>query len=326
MSFAYPIFLWLPLFLPLVLYLRNKRSTPPAAIPFPSYTILEKAGTGWRARLRTLVLRTLSLGLLAVLSLAAARPQEVRFEQQEEVHRNLMLALDVSASMRTADFFVGFRPSSRLQAVKDVVEQFIQARGDDRMGLVVFGTSAYLECPLTLDHEVLSEMVAGLQQGMAGDNTAIGDGLGLALKRVEEIPAKSSAIILLTDGVNTSGTVNPLQAAEIAHELGIKVHTIGIGTNNNQLRGLPFARGRRADYDEDLLKGIASKTGGVYFHAENYEGLQEVYKEIDRLEKSEHDTPPVRLVKEYYHHCLFLALVLFGLLQLLQTTLFLKVP
>lgn len=325
MTFAYPAILLLALLLPVIVLVRRK-STSKQQIVFPSIPVLKLAGAGWKARLRTAVLRTLSLFTLVCLTIAAARPQEVSYEQQDDVRRNIMLALDVSASMRTADFFVGFRPSSRLEAVKQVVQEFIQARGDDRMGLVVFGTKAYLECPLTLDHEILLEMVASLQQGMAGDNTAIGDGLALALKRVEQVESETSAIILLTDGVNTSGSVNPQQAAGIAKQLGVKVHTIGIGSNQRGIRGLPFGAGRRAEYDEKLLRQISTVTGGVYFHAENFEGLQEVYNEIDKLEKSEEETPPIRLVKEYYPVFMIAGLLFFFLHQILQQTVFLKIP
>jgi Ca-activated chloride channel family protein len=172
-------------------------------------------------------------------------------------------------------------------------------------------------------------MVKRLQVGMAGEDTAIGDGLGLSLKRIQNIPGSAKAIILLTDGVNHAGQVNPLKAAKIARDLGIKIHTIGIGTNqiiNQGLPGMLFSTQQQAEFDEETLKKIAEITGGFYFNASSLEGLKRVYNEIDKLEKTNADDSAQRIVQELFPKAAAVALFCYLLLVLLGRSVFLKVP
>jgi len=302
MTYAYPWAFSFPLILIILLMLRKKTSE--SAVLVSSEQIFAPQAPSLKYILRQILVLTSSLATVFFLTLALARPQIVTVVKRNAPARNLMLALDISGSMRTRDFYVQYRPSSRLEAVKTVVSEFLQQRPDDRLGLVVFGTQAFLECPLTSDHNLLSTMVGELSVGLAGDGTAIGDGLGLALKRIQDVKGDSKAIILLTDGVNTSGSVSPLQAAKVADDLKIKVHTIGIGSkttaNNAQNSFFYSGNSKQFEFDEKLLKEIASTTGGVYFNASNIEQLQTVYDEIDLLERSKKDEPSLPVTQEFF--------------------------
>jgi Ca-activated chloride channel family protein len=266
--------------------------------------------------------------VLFSLSIAASRPQLTRSVEREVKARNIMLVIDISGSMRLSDFGSGFGLTSRLGAVKSVLREFIAARKYDRLGLVVFGTNAYLQVPLTRDHELLLQFIDRIQSGMAGDATAMGDGLGVALKRMSEIPSESRAIIALTDGASNAGQVSPLQAAKVAAELGIKIHTVGVGSNNPQASGLGvfFQSSSSPEYDEKTLREVASITGGVFFNASSLEGLKDVYREIDKLESSGKDEPELKLVDELFANYLTVAFVCLALGSVLSTTWLLKVP
>ena len=326
MTYAYPWAFALPALVILIaLYRQGERS----GILFPSTTTVPVNILSLRFLLRTGMLTILSCAFLYFLTLAAARPQIITRLPTNFEARNIMLALDVSGSMRTRDFHLQYRPSSRLEAVKAVVQEFIEGRPGDRLGLVLFGSNAYLECPLTTDHDILIAMVKELEVGIAGDGTALGDGMGIALKRIQHIEGKSRAIILLTDGVQTAGTVNPLQAAQVAKDLGIKVHTIGIGSTNTASRARmnPMLGGtKQFEFDEKTLTEIASITGGVYFNAANIEELQKVYAQIDALERSTQQTPQQPLVHELYPQQLQYALLCFVLYLLVNNVLLPRVP
>jgi Ca-activated chloride channel family protein len=233
--------------------------------------------------------------------------------------------------MAAADFGGPYGVATRIQAVKSVVNEFIDGRVGDRVGLVVFGSNSYLQSPLTLDHTVVKSLVSRLQVGMAGDGTAIGDGLGLALKRVQGVEGDSRAIILLTDGVSNAGKVNPLQAARVARDLQIKVHTIGIGKRGSggffTLPGrLSLPQSGRAEFDERTLKLIAEITGGVYFNASNIQDLQKVYKEIDKLEKIDAEIPTRKEIDERYAMYAAWGMLFFLLYLAFSRTYFLRVP
>jgi Ca-activated chloride channel family protein len=276
------------------------------------------------------VLSFLATGFLAAITVAAARPQHVTISTSPYAARNIVLALDISRSMSTDDFQSRSGNISRLEGVKQVVDQFIEARAQDRLGLVVFGSNAYLQSPLTLDHNVLQDLVSRLDVGIAGDGTAMGDGLGLSLKRIQEIEGSSKAVILLTDGVSNAGHVNPLKAAKVAKELGVKVHTIGIGSSSTistVQRGF-FTQQlmAQAEFDEATLQQIADITGGVYFNANSIEGLEKVYAQIDKLERSENTEPERRVVEELFMPYASAALLLYLLYVALARTVFLKVP
>jgi Ca-activated chloride channel family protein len=242
-----------------------------------------------------------------------------------------MLVLDTSGSMEAKDFTSGNRRINRLEAVKEVVQEFIRKRPGDRIGMVVFGTNAFTQCPVTLDHGILATFLKDMYIGMAGTNTAIGSAMGIAVKRLKDIKAKSKIIILLTDGRNHTGQISPLTAAELAKTFGIKVYTIGVGSNNPGMRGGPgglfynFNVPQEA-LDEETLKEIADITGGLYFKATDTQGLKKIYETIDKMEKTKIK------VKEYGHNTeLYVNFLIAGLLLLLteillSNTIFCKIP
>jgi len=325
MMLLYPFYLLLPLGFLAAYFIRRPRI---AAVLHPQIPLLQSLRPTWKARLRKPTLIVLAAFSLILFSLAAARPQFESYLTPPEMSRNLILTLDLSGSMGARDFQTNYGRTNRLEAVKSVVAEFIKARPKDRIGIVVFGTHSFLQSPLTLDHELLVEMVKRLQVGMAGEDTAIGDGLGLSLKRIQDVEGQSKAIILLTDGVNHAGEVNPLKAAQIAKDLGIKVHTVGIGSNQPMDRGgagFLFQRGQ-PEFDEATLKKIAEITGGVYYNANTLEGLKEVYDEIDKLETTKADDPSRRISEELFPFFAGAAIIVYLCLVILSRSLFLKVP
>jgi Ca-activated chloride channel family protein len=274
-------------------------------------------------RRATEMLRVLAWMLLCV---AMLRPQTGNHQKKVRSEGiDLMLAVDVSGSMRALDLDADTaleQRQNRLGVVKHVVDTFVQARPNDQIGLVVFGQEAYTQCPLTLDHGIVSTFLTSLTVGMAGDGTAIGMGLATAVKRLEASKAKSKVVVLLTDGVNNSGEIGPEQAAELAEALGIKVYTIGAGTQGKAPVVVDTLFGKQVAYeevhiDEDVLKKVAEKTGGAYFRAEDEKALQAIYKRIDALEKTEASMH--RYLDYNDEYPLFIALAL-GLL-LLETVL-----
>ncbi len=325
MSFAYPVMALLPLLVGALIIMRRKGH---AVVLFPSLAAVEALPHSWRAQLRKPVLAILLSLSLLVLAAALSRPQKRTFVEEPELSRNIMLALDVSKSMATEDFKTSrFGDIDRLSGVKEVVARFIQSRVQDRVGVVVFGSRAFLQAPLTRDHSLLLDLVDKLDVGIAGDGTEMGDGLALALKRMTEIDKGAKTVILLTDGVNSSGPAKPLEAARIAAQLGVKVHTIGIGsTRVITQRGFIIGGTQRAEFDEASLKKIADSTGGVYFHAGDTEGLEKVYQQIDQLETTEADDPAHEVVEELYPPLLVGLLILLLLALLLNQTIFMKVP
>lgn len=327
LTFAYPWVLLAPLLLAFAWWMRIRTQR---AAPLPSTLVYGEIEPSLRQRLRTPCLGALSTIFIACLSIAAARPQRITSETNPLEARNLMLTIDVSRSMGTEDFASSVGSTSRLRAVKQVVKDFISKRQGDRIGLVVFGSKAFLQAPLTADLDVLLQLVDDLELGMAGDGTAMGDGLGLSLKRLRDLPGSTKAVILLTDGVSNAGQINPRKAAEVAKDLGIKVHTIGVGSSQTVLRlrqGVYTQQNLQgAEYDEATLRAIADSTGGVFFNASSVEGLTNVYREIDTLEKSEAPDSTRRLVEELFPHYAEAALTAYLLLLLLGRTIFLKLP
>jgi Ca-activated chloride channel family protein len=219
-----------------------------------------------------------------------------------------------------------------MEGVKIVVAEYVHSRTQDRIGLVVFGHSSYLQSPLTADTALVEELVGELGPGMAGDGTAIGDGLGLGLKLLKDIEGESKAIILMTDGVNNAGLVGPIKAAKISKDLGIRIHTIGKGVGEaplgDQVLGgvLGLSFGPRAEFDEATLRQIANTTGGVYFNAQSLEGLKAVYHDIEKLTETEKDQPSRTQVEEKFPPFLIAALLTYLLTLLLSFTVFMKVP
>ncbi len=330
MMFAFPYAAILPV-LYIVARLFRRRSKE-RSVSFPSAGFLRSLPVSTRLRLRRPTLFLLETIVVLALSIAAARPQRVTMIEQSNLARNIMLVIDTSNSMSAEDFPSRFGTTSRMEGVKTVVSEYVRSRTGDRVGLIVFGNTSYLQSPLTSDMALVEGLVEMLQPRMAGDGTAIGDGLGLALKRLRDVDASSKAIILITDGVNTAGQVSPLKAAQIAKDLGVQVHTIGIGTGQAPLGGQGIAgllggQGQQmADFDEATLKEVARVTGGVYFNATSLEGFKEVYRQIDKLSETEQKQPQKPLVDE-----LFAPFALVGLLALLlsitlNATYFRKAP
>ncbi len=327
MTFAYPYLLALP---PLTILLYLLRSRDCQAISYPSIYGISQIKPTLRLLLRVPVLWSLSIASLILLSIAAARPQNITVLNEPALSRNIMLTIDVSPSMSSADVGESNANLRRIDAVKAVVREFVAARSGDRIGLVVFGGKAYLQSPLTLDHGLLGEFIDRLKDGMAGDGTAIGDGLGVSLKRLEPLAGSSKAIILLTDGSNNAGEVNPLQAAKVASELGIKIHTIGIGSSKPVVQTFPGFFGQQyrqqVEYDEPMLKEIAKLTGGVFYNAGTLSKLKEVYEEIDKLERQEGKEPEKKIAEELFFKFAAWGSACYLLFVFLTRTYFLKVP
>lgn len=233
--------------------------------------------------------------------------------------RDLMLAVDISESMLEKDMKDGNgRPSTRINAVKDVVGNFIEQRSSDRLGLILFGTRGFLQTPLTYDAKTVKQQLNEASAGFAGSSTAIGDAIGLSIKRLRNRPTESRVLILLTDGANTEGT-EPVPAAEIAKEANIRIHTIGVGADSMQVRSF-FGRSRTinpsAGLDEDTLKSVARITGGKYFRARNPDDLRNIYAEIDQLEPVP-DEQTFRPTKSLAHWIIIIALLSSALLSII---------
>lgn len=232
--------------------------------------------------------------------------------------RDLMLAVDISGSMEQADMSLNKRAATRLDAVKSIVTEFIKKRQSDRIGLVLFGSEAYLQAPLSFDTKTINTLLLEAQIGLAGGDTAIGDAIGLVTKGFLNKPQQDKVLILLTDGANTSGVLNPVQAAELAAKAGIKIYTIGIGATRMEI---PSFFGTRTvnpsrDLDEKSLQKIAKLTGGQYFRAKNTQELAQIYRIIESLEPIEQDPQILRPQKSLSHWFLASALLLLTFMQL----------
>ena len=281
------------------------------------YAADSKPSTGqplWRAWLMPLLIW---LSLLVAL----ARPyQSGEVVQLPVSGRDLMLAVDISQSMEVEDMRWNNRPVNRLQLVKQVLDEFITERQGDRLGLLLFGSNAYLQAPLTFDTATVRQFMSEAQIGLAGKKTAIGDAIGLTIKRLKNNPENSRVMILLTDGANTAGEVEPLKAAELAAQNSVKIYTIGLGAD---VMEVPSFFGTRRinpsrDLDEQALRQIAQQTGGSFFRARNSEELQQIYQFIDELEPTEKDPQVYRPQQNLYHWPLLVAFVLSLLVALQQ--------
>lgn len=278
-----PLALLLLLALP---FLQRKR----APLPFSTLTSVAEIPAPATGRIFKLLPNILLWLGFALLVVALARPQRPLGYQSSPLDaRDIMLVLDLSGSMDALDFAENNQRVTRLHALKSVMRDFIRAREGDRMGLVVFGDEAYLQCPLTGDVGTLLGYLDSLEVGMAGRATAIGDGIGVGLKRLEAIPGNSKTIVLVTDGKSNAGSLSPAEAAQAAAELHVKIHVVGIGGNTVApfMMQTPFGKqlvDQQLEYDEEALKQIADITGGKYFNAQSREQLSEVYAQIDKLE------------------------------------------
>ena len=321
---------WALLFFPLPWILRallpKEAQSQSAQLRAPFYDdISELAGKRHSTLIkRSFRWRLLMLFLWFCLVIAAANPQFLG--KPVTIHseaRDLMLAVDISESMdEFHDMRVKGEQVDRLTAVKSVLETFIEKRKTDRLGLILFGSQAYLQTPLTFDHKTLHQLLKEARIGIAGPRTAIGDAIGLALKRLKDRPSDSKVLILLTDGANTAGQISPVQAAELAAQKGLKIYTVGVGAEEMVLPGIFGSRfGRRAinpsaDLDETTLKEIAELTGGQYFRARNTDELRRIYDMLDQLEPAEADPEVFRPISSLFYWPLGLVFVVSGLLAL----------
>ena len=323
---------WLLLFFLMVPFLTIRgKGKQQATISYSSIDTLQAIRS---ARVEILSILPLVLRMIAIslLVLSLARPQEgYKSTEILSVGVDIMLALDTSGSMQALDFIKDEKRDTRLAMVKDVVSQFIDNRPNDRMGMVVFGSEAYTQCPLTLDQGILKSFLSKLDIGMAGDSTAIGSAIGIAVQRLKDLASKSKVILLLTAGPNHAGSLPPLQAAQTAKAFGIKIHTIAVGTHGkapflvNSIFGQRYVY-QQVDIDEDTLKKISDLTGGQYFRATDLESLKTIYKQIDEMEKSEVKVIDHSEYTELFHYFLIPGLLILLLEILLSNTVLRRIP
>jgi Ca-activated chloride channel family protein len=257
----------------------------------------------------------LNLSIWTALLFAIARPQWIDDPIELPTSgRDLLLSIDISGSMEEEDLKLQGRHVNRLVVVKSILNEFIEKREGDRIGLVLFGEKAYLQTPLTFDLTTVRHMLDETEIGLAGaSRTAIGDGIGLSIKRLQERPAENRVLILLTDGRNNSGALDPIEAAKLAKHAGIKIYTIGVGADKQIRRSLLFGTqtfNPSAELDEVTLKAVAKHTGGQYFRARSSEELAQIYSLLDTLEPVEDEPEIYRPIQALYFYPLFLALAL----------------
>lgn len=320
-GFEYPYFLILLLVIPLLVifqYFYEKKQHP--TIRYSQIYPFENATKSWKIRFRLLpnYIRYL---VLALLIIAIARPQSYLSRDEKNIEGvDIIVALDISSSMLAEDF----KPN-RLDAAKDVAKDFMEGRRTDNIGLVVFSGEAFTQCPPTTDHSMLLELTSKVQSGIIQDGTAIGDGLATAINRIKDTKTKSKTIILLTDGVNNMGAIDPLTAADIAKDYKIRVYTIGVGRRG--MAPYPFKTPYGTQYqsvevniDEALLSEIAKSTGGKYFRSTDKNSLKTIFKEIDSMEKSIIDVSYYKTKKDLALPFLISALLLLIIEVLLRKT------
>lgn len=322
-----PAFLYLLLLIPLLIvwyWFREKNST--AEVRFSSLQSFRGTSQNTKTRLRhsLFALRLLVIGLLII---AIARPQSVSSKQNINVEGiDIVLAMDVSGSMRARDF-----TPDRIGAAKNIAADFIKHRPNDRIGLVIFSGVAFTQAPLTLDHGMLLQLLKEVHSGMVQDGTAIGDGLATAVSRLQHSKAKSKVIILLTDGVNNMGAIDPRSAAEMAKLFGVRVYTIGIGTQGYAPYPVQTPYGiqmqqMKVQIDQKLLQNIAQSTGGEYFRATDTPSLKKIFEKIDKLEKSKIEINQFQKKTEKFFPFALLALFLFVTEITLKYLVFRKLP
>jgi Ca-activated chloride channel family protein len=263
----------------------------------------------------------LAIAAWCLLVLASMRPQWLGEPIEQGISgRDLMLAVDLSGSMEERDFIVGKQRVDRLTATKKVASEFIERRVGDRIGLILFGTHAYLQTPLTFDRKTVQILLNEAFITLAGESTAIGDAIGLAVKRLKDQKTDSRVLILLTDGANTAGKVTPLKAAELAAEYQLKIYTIGIGADEMIIRSFFGSQkvNPSRDLDEKTLTAIAEKTGGQYFRARDTSELKQIYQLLDELEPVEKDTQFFRPRSELFYWPLALALMLAAIISVMR--------
>jgi Ca-activated chloride channel family protein len=305
---------WLLLLAPvpwlLRLLLPASQSGDLQALRVPWFSAVAGGKAGWMRRPWLAIIATL---VWLLLVFAASRPQWIgEIETLPVTGRDLLLAVDISGSMDTQDMVLNKTAVNRLKVVKKVAGEFIQRRHGDRVGLILFGSRAYLQTPLTFDTETTATLLDESEIGLAGRETAIGDAIGLAVKRLRDDASSDRVLVLLTDGANTSGEVQPLQAAEFAARDGLTVYTVGVGADEMMVQDFFGSRvvNPSADLDEDTLRTIADQTGGRYFRARDARGLEKIYEILDELEPVESDVEIIRPVDELFYWPMGVAYIL----------------
>jgi Ca-activated chloride channel family protein len=331
MRFAHPWYLLALLLVPLLAWLKGRRGGQPAFLY--SSVALVRGITGLTRMHRGAVLLRLRWLALILAIVGMARPQLGQGEAKVKASGiDIVVALDLSGSMKSEDFELRGQPANRLDVAKEVLQAFVQKRASDRIGLVAFAGRPYIAAPPTLDHEFLLQTIERLGLGTIEDGTAIGSALGAALNRLKDVTARSRIVILMTDGQNNAGKVPPATAAEAAQSLGVKVYTIGVGTRGQAplpyIDAFGYKRYRQieVDIDEDTLKQIAQRTGGTYYRATDSARLREIYNEIDRLEKTEVEVKKYQRYHELFPWVVLPAFLLVMLELILGQTVWRRLP
>jgi len=300
-QFAHPGFLWLLLLVPLIGFvLWRRRRTMRLDVQFSSLALFASSPRSWRERLRHLPVG-LRMAALCFFIVALARPQSVSDRQNVSTEGiDIVLELDLSGSMLAEDF-----NPNRIEAAKQVASEFIDGRSNDRIGLVVFSAESFTQCPLTTDYPVLKRLLREVKNGMIPDGTAIGLAIANGVNRLKDSKSKSKVMILLTDGVNNRGEIDPITAARIAATYGIRIYTVGVGAQGEAPYPVqtPFGIRRqmlKADLDEKSLMQVADMTGGKYFRATDNRTLKAIYQEIDKMEKTKIDVTAYKRYSDLY--------------------------
>ena len=325
-EFAYPQLLFLLLLVPILAgwYISRVKRLQ-SSIRVSSLKSFHNTNS-WKRTVRHVAI-AFRLLAIAALIVALARPQVHRDEKNVEGEGvDIVLCIDVSGSMLAQDF-----QPNRIEAAKEVAANFVASRPTDRIGLVIFAGESFTQCPITSDHEVVRGQIYSIRSGFLVDGTAIGAGLATSVDRLKSSNAKTKIVVLLTDGENNGGLIDPRTAKEISKALGIKVYTIGVGSEGFaptpvQTPGGIVMQQEKVNIDERLLTEIAKETGGKYFRAKENESLKNIYTEIDQLEKTKIDITNTRLYTEKFYPFAFAALILVFLEVLLRYTIFRKFP
>ena len=324
-GFAYPFVLLLLLVIPFILWYLKKKGEGRAAIQYSKAWEAAKF-RDVRSRLSDLP-KYLDIAALALLIIALARPQtELSEESVYAEGIDICVVLDVSGSMLAKDF-----EPNRLEAAKVITREFISGRDNDRIGLVIFAKEAFTQCPLTVDHNTVVSLLDEIQSGFLEDGTAIGNALASGVNRLKDSESKSKVIILLTDGVNNAGEIDPNSAAEIASQFGVRVYTVGVGTMGEAPYDIPGPFGMQrqmvpVEIDEPLLQKIATGTGGKYFRATDNQKLESIYQEIDRLERTRIEVSSFKRKSEKFIFFASAGLILLLLSRLLGFTWLRRLP
>jgi Ca-activated chloride channel family protein len=329
--FLQPEWLWLLALLPIVMVWSGRRG-PIAAIEYSDVSLAREVARVSRSRFGRLVwLLSVLAGALMIIGLA--RPQ--RTHSRTEVSANgidIVLGLDVSGSMQALDFQIDHQRVNRIEVVKSVVSKFIDERSDDRIGLIAFAGAPHLVSPITLDHDWLQQNLERVTIGADDDGTAIGSAIAAGVNRLRLTPAKSKVLILLTDGVNNTGKISPLAAAEAARAMGVKIYTIGVGVRGFAPIPVRDAAGNtrlmtmKVDVDEKTLQAVAQETGGKFYRATDTDSLHKIYEEINRFEKTAQTVQKFERTEELYPIALMASLAILGLSLTLQQTRLRRLP